>query len=82
MKPNFLFEVLGVCEVLWAVVPIECLTASVAGARTQNLQGIWLKKIKGKKLFTQWLVKLWNVLPQQPVGVGGVGRLKREKMWM
>lgn len=47
MKPNFLFEVLGVCEILGAVVPVECLTVSVAVTRTQSLQGICLKKIKG-----------------------------------
>lgn len=47
MKPNFLFEVLRVCEILGAVVPVECLTVSVAVTRTQSLQGICLKKIKG-----------------------------------
>lgn len=41
MKPNFLFEVLMVCEILGAVEPVECLTASGAVTHTQNLQGIF-----------------------------------------
>lgn len=51
MKPNFLFEVLMVCEILGAVEPVECLTASGAVTHTQNLQGIFKKRLKEIALY-------------------------------